>query len=183
MAEVSNGSCRRFVARPQIGAQIPEFAAAIVLVLPVFIVLVYMTYEACMYMYLKTGVDAAARTEVRWLAINFNYFVQQNGNSTGNYAAWKSSNVRVSRCVASNVQFTNGTIDSSGNFVTTAPSLVSNGGCITSTSGLGSVAVQVLYPGGSGLPTWPDPPIKLFGMNLTPNNLTIGTIYVADIEP
>jgi len=183
MAKVAKRHNLRRGGRPAYGAQIPEFAAAIVLVLPVFMALVYLVYEACMYIYLKTGTDAAARVEARWLAINFNYLVQENGNSAGSYASWKNSNVRVSQCVVSNVQFTNGTIDSTGKFVTTAPAVVSNGGCLSGAGGQGSVAVEVQYPGGSSLPGWPNPPIKLFGMNLTPHNLNIVSVYVADIEP
>ncbi|HEY9774825.1 MAG TPA: TadE family protein [Planktothrix sp.] len=174
---------RKKPTRRESGAQIPEFAAAIALVLPIFIAIIYLAYEACMYVYLKTGVDAAARTEARWLAINFNYLAQENGDSASTYSTWKNSKVRVSQCVVSNAQFTNGTIDSTGKFVTTAPDVVSNGGCITSPSGRNTVAVQVIYPGDTGLPDWPNPPIKLFGMNLTPNNLTISSVYVADIEP
>jgi Flp pilus assembly protein TadG len=169
--------------RNQKGAEIAEFAAGVLLVVPIFILMVYATYEASMYMYLKTGVDAAARTEARWLAINFNYLVQRNGNSAGNYANWKNSSVRVANCVTSDVQMTNGTIDSAGNFVTTAPPVLVGGQCLTSAAGQGSVAVRVVYPGGNGLPAWPNPPLSFFGMKLMPTNMTIAGVYVADIEP
>lgn len=169
--------------RSTFGYAIAEMAAAMTLIIPVFIVIVYMTYEAVMYMYLKTGVDAAARTQARWLAINFNYFVQQNGNSTANYSTWINSKVRVANCVTTNAQFTNGTLDASGNFVTTAPSTASIGGCSPGISGQGTVAVRVIYPGGSGLATWPAPPLKLFGKQITPSNIPIDAVYVADIEP
>ena len=134
-------------------------------------------------MYLKSGVDIAAKTEARWLAINFNYLVQQNGNSAGNYANWKNSAVRVANCVTTNAQFTNGTIDSSGNFVASAPPVLSAGECLTSASGQGVVAVKVVYPGASGLPAWPNPPLSFFGAKLAPANMTIAGVYVADIEP
>lgn len=165
------------------GAQIAEFAAAAALIIPLFIIVVYLTYEIAMYMYLKSGVDIAAKTEARWLAINFNYFVQQNGNSASSYATWKNSGVRVANCVTTNAQFTNGTIDSSGNFVETAPPVLSAGDCLTSASGQGVVAVKVVYPGTSGLPAWPFPPLNFFGAKLAPNNMTIAGVYVADIEP
>ncbi|CAN5289495.1 hypothetical protein BH10CYA1_BH10CYA1_28140 [soil metagenome] len=169
--------------RNESGAEIVEFAAGIILVVPIFVLIVYFTYEASMYMYLKTGVDAAARTEARWLGINFNYLVQRNGNTAGNYANWKNSGVRVGNCVTNNVQMTNGTIDNAGNFVTTAPPVISGGQCLTNAAGQGTVAVRVLYPGGNGLPAWPNPPLSFFGMKLTPTNTTIAGVYVADIEP
>lgn len=165
------------------GAQIAEFAAATALILPLFIVIVYLTYEIAMYMYLKSGVDIAAKTEARWLAINFNDFVQQNGNSASNYANWKNNNVRVANCVTSNAQFTNGTIDGAGNFVASAPPVVSAGECLTSASGQGVVAVKVVYPGTSGMPAWPYPTLNFFGVKLAPTNMTIAGVYVADIEP
>ncbi len=165
------------------GAQIPEFAAAIILVIPLFMCIIYLAYEISMYMYLKTGVDAAAKTHARWLAINYNFLAQQNGNSNGNYANWKNSNVRVANCVVSNAQFTNGTVDSAGNFVATAPPLMLAGQCSTAASGKGVVAVKVVYPGTSGLPTWPFPPLKFFGATLAPTNMTIAGIYCVDIEP
>jgi len=146
-------------------------------------IVVYLTYQIAMYMYLKSGVDIAAKTEARWLAINFNYLVQQNGNSAASYANWKNSGVRVANCVTSNAQFTNGTIDSSGKFVATAPPVLSAGECLTSASGQGVVAVKVVYPGTSGLPAWPFPPLNFFGAKLAPNNMTIAGVYVADIEP
>lgn len=170
-------------ARSARGAQIAEFAAAAALVVPLFMIVVYLTYQIAMYMYLKSGVDIAAKTEARWLAINFNYFVQQNGNSAASYANWKNSAVRVANCVTSNAQFTNGTIDSSGNFVATAPPVLSAGECLTSASGQGVVAVKVVYPGTSGLPAWPFPPLNFFGAKLAPSNMTIAGVYVADIEP
>jgi Flp pilus assembly protein TadG len=160
-----------------------EFAAAILIVVPIFILVVYLAYEASMYMYLKTGVDSAARTEARWLAINFNYLAQRNGNSAASYSTWKNSGVRVGNCVTTNSQFNNGTIDSAGNFVSTAPPVIASGQCLTSVAGQGAVAVQVLYPGGNGLAAWPSPPLSFFGMRLTPTNTTIAGIYVADIEP
>lgn len=165
------------------GAQIPEFAAAIVLVLPLFLVIVYLTYEIAMYMYLKNGVDAAAKTEARWLAINFNFLVHQNGNSAGSYANWKNSQVRVANCVVSDAQFVNGTIDSAGVFVPVAPPVLATGECLSSASGQGAVAVKVVYPGATGLPAWPNPPLKFFGAKLAPANMTISGIYCADIEP
>jgi len=165
------------------GAQIPEFAAAIILVIPLFMCIIYLAYEISMYMYLKTGVDAAAKTHARWLAINYNFLAQQNGNSNGNYANWKNSNVRVANCVISNAQFTNGTVDSAGNFIASAPPLLLAGQCSTSASGKGVVAVKVVYPGTSGLPTWPFPPLKFFGARLAPTNMTIAGIYCVDIEP
>lgn len=174
---------RRPKRRSASGAQIPEFAAATVLLLPLFIVIVYLTYEIAFYMYLKSGVDIAAKTEARWLAINFNYFVAQNGNTATNYANWKNSNVRVANCVTTNAQITNGTIDSSGNFVASAPPVVSAGQCLSSASGQGVVAVKVVYPGTSGLPAWPHPALTFFGAKLAPTNMTIAGIYVADIEP
>ncbi|HNB21017.1 MAG TPA: pilus assembly protein [Candidatus Melainabacteria bacterium] len=165
------------------GMQIAEFAAASVLILPLFLIIVYLTYQIALYMYLKSGVDIAAKTEARWLAINFNDLVQQNGNSAANYANWKNSGVRVARCVTSNAQFINGTIDSSGNFVATAPAVLTAGECLTSASGQGVVAVKVIYPGSSGLPAWPNPVLRFFGAKLAPTNMTIAGIYVADIEP
>jgi Flp pilus assembly protein TadG len=165
------------------GAQIAEFAAAAALIIPLFMVIVYLTYEIAMYMYLKSGVDIAAKTEARWLAINFNYLVQQNGNSAASYATWKNSAVRVANCVTTNAQFTNGTIDSSGNFVASAPPVMSAGECLPSASGQGVVAVKVVYPGTSGLPAWPFPPLNFFGAKLAPTNMTIAGVYVADIEP
>lgn len=165
------------------GAQITEFAVAIALVIPIFMVIIYIAYQVAMYMYLKTGVDAAARTEARWLAINFNYLARQNGNSTANYANWKNNSVRVGNCVSDGDQFTNGTIDNSGNFVATPPPLTAVSGCYPSVSGAGVVAVRVVYPGTSGLPEWPNPRLQLFGVQLTPNNYTIAGVYCADIEP
>ncbi len=165
------------------GGQIPEFAAAIAIVIPIFFCVVYLAYEIALYMYLKTGVDIAAKTEARWLAINFNYLVQENGNSAGNYANWKNSAVRVANCVTTNAQFTNGTIDNAGNFVASAPPVVSGGECLTSASGQGIVAVKVVYPGSSGLPTWPHPALTFFGAKLAPTNMTIAAIYCSDIEP
>lgn len=165
------------------GAQIAEFAVAIILVIPIFVVTIYVAYEIALYMYLKTGVDAAARTEARWLAINFNYLARQNGNNAANYANWKNSRVRVANCVNTDEQFTNGTIDSSGNFVTTPPAVSSISGCYSSVSGAGVVAVRVVYPGTSGLPEWPNPSLQLFGARLTPNNYSIAGVYCADIEP
>lgn len=165
------------------GGQIPEFAAAIVLVLPLFLTIVYLTYEIAMYMYLKNGVDAAAKTEARWLAINFNFLVHQNGNTAGNYSNWKNSNVRIANCVVSNAQFVNGTIDSAGEFVTAPPPVLSAGDCLSSASGQGVVAVKVVYPGTSGLPPWPNPTLTFFGAKLAPANMTISGIYCADIEP
>jgi hypothetical protein len=144
---------------------------------------VYLTYVIAMYMYLKTGVDAAARTEARWLAINFNYLVQRNGNSTATYANWKNSNVRVANCVVADMQFTNGTIDSNGNFVTSAPQVQTTGSCLPTIAGQGVVAVKVTYPDQTGLPDWPFPPLNFFGAQLTPNNYTIAAIYCVDIEP
>jgi len=165
------------------GAQISEFAAAIMLVIPVFMVIIYVAYEVSLYMYLKAGVDAAARTEARWLAINFNYLARQNGNSSSSYANWKNSRVRVANCVTTDAQFTNGTIDSLGNFVAAPPPVTSVSGCYSSVSGAGIVAVRVVYPGESGLPQWPNPPLQLFGASLTPNNYTVAGVCCADIEP
>jgi len=165
------------------GGQIPEFAAAIVLVLPLFMIIVYLTYEIAMYMYLKNGVDAAAKTEARWLAINFNFLVRQNGNSAGNYSNWKNNKVRIANCVVSDTQFINGTIDGAGAFVTEAPRVLSAGNCLSSASGQGVVAVKVDYPGTTGLPAWPSPPLKFFGAKLSPANMTISGIYCADLEP
>lgn len=173
----------RKVRRNSRGAQIPEFAAAIVLVVPLFLCIVYLSYEIAMYMYLKSGVDAAAKTHARWLAINYNFLAQQNGNSNANYANWKNSSIRVANCVVNNSQFTNGTIDSAGNFVTTAPALLLAGQCSPSPSGKGVVAVKVVYPGTTGLPSWPNPPLKFFGASLIPTNMTIAGVYCADIEP
>ncbi|HEY9785338.1 MAG TPA: TadE family protein [Candidatus Obscuribacterales bacterium] len=164
-------------------AAIAEFAAALTLVVPIFILLMYMTYEACIYLYLKTGVDAAAKTHARWLAINFNFLCQQNGNSAANYGSWKNSSIRVANCVVSDGQFTNGTINAAGTFVTTAPAVITAGQCITGPRGQGHVAVRVLYPGGTTLPSWPYPPLTFFGKSLTPSNYTIAGIYVCDIEP
>lgn len=169
--------------RKERGSQLAEFAAALTLAVPVFVVVMYMCYESCIYLYLKTGVDAAARTHARWLAINYNFLVAQNGNSAGNYASWKNSAIRVANCVISDTQFTNGSLNASGQFVTTAPPLLTTGGCISGARGQGQVAVQVLYPGPSGLPPWPNPPLSFFGVNLTPTNYTIAAVYVADIEP
>jgi len=169
--------------KTEVGAGIVEFAAAIILIVPLFILIVYITYEASLYMYLKTGVDAAARTQARWLAINFNYLVQRNGNTAANYASWKNSKVRVANCVTADSQITNGTIDSAGNFVTTAPPVLTTGQCLDSVGGQGVVAVRVMYPGGNAMPAWPNPPLSFFGMRLTPTSTTIAGIYVADIEP
>ena len=169
--------------RENSGAQISEFAAAITLIIPIFIVIIYVAYEVALYMYLKTGVDAAARTEARWLAINFNFLARQNGNSAANYANWKNGRVRVANCVTTDAQFTNGTIDGSGNFVATPPPVTSVSGCYPSVSGAGVVAVRVVYPGTSGLPEWPNPPLQLFGARLTPNNYTVAGVSCADIEP
>ncbi len=169
--------------RQNSGAQISEFAVAIVLVIPIFMVISYVAYEVAMYMYLKTGVDAAARTQARWLAINFNYLARQNGNSATNYANWKNNRVRVANCVTTDDQFTNGTIDASGNFVATPPPVSSVTGCYSSVSGAGVVAVRVVYPGTSGLPEWPNPSLQLFGARLAPNNYTVAGVYCADIEP
>ncbi|HEY9757125.1 MAG TPA: TadE family protein [Oculatellaceae cyanobacterium] len=164
------------------GAQVAEFAASMVLVLPLFVVIFYMTFEAAMYLYLKTGVDAAAKTQARWLAINFNNLVQENGSSASNYSTWINSKVRVASCVVSNSQITNGTI-SGGTFVTTAPPTVAAGACPSGSSGQGTVAVQVVYPGSTGLPTWPYPPLSLFGLTITPPSVQIAAVYTADIEP
>lgn len=44
---------KRYGIRNQNGAEIMEFAAAISILVPIFILIVYITYEASMYMYLK----------------------------------------------------------------------------------------------------------------------------------
>jgi len=174
---------RKNLSRSRSGSQIAEFGASLILVIPLFMAIVYLTYQMTFYMYLKSSVDAAARTEARWLAINFDQYVQANGNSAANYAQWKNNNVRVANCVTSASQFMNGTIDSAGNFVTTAPAVISTGGCLSGASGRGAVAVRVIYPGDTGLPSWPNPPVTFFSARLTPNNYTIAAVSVVDIEP
>lgn len=170
-------------ARKPLAAALAEFAAAIMIMVPLFMAMVYLAYQTAMYMYIKTGVNAAARVEARWLALNFNYLVQRNGNSTADYANWKNNNVRIANCVVSSVQFTNGTIDENGKFVAEAPQIHTTGSCQTSAGGLGVVAVKVSYPGGSGLADWPFPPINLFGATIAPGNFQIAGIYCADVEP
>lgn len=169
--------------RRSAGSAIAEFAVALMVLIPLFMMVVYLTYVIAMYIYLKTGVDAAARTEARWLAINFNHLVQRNGNSTASYSNWKNSNVRVANCVVSDMQFTNGTIDSNGNFVTSAPQIQTTGACLTSVAGQGVVAVKVTYPDQTGLPDWPFPALRVFGATMTPNRYVIASIYCVDIEP
>lgn len=165
------------------GAAIAEFSAAIVLLVPLFMVVVYVMYAISMYMYLKSGIDAAARTEARWLAINFNYLVQRNGNSTANYANWKNSKVRIANCLVDDMQFTNGTIDSAGNFVTTPPQTQAVGSCLPTVAGQGVVAVKATYPALTGLPDWPFPPVNFWGAQIVPNRYVISSIYCVDIEP
>lgn len=175
MDKHKNRTCR--------GHELAELAAATAVVIPIATLTVYLAAQAANYVYLKTGVDAAARTEARWLAINFNYLVQQNGNSTANYANWKNTRVRINNCIESSGQFINGTIDSAGNFIAEAPPVQSNGDCMSAPSGQGVVVVKVIYPGDSGLPNWPSPPINIMGVQVTPSSYTIAGIYCADIEP
>jgi len=165
------------------GAQIAEFVAALTIVVPLFMFIVFLTFEVASYMYFKTAVDAAARTEARWLAINFNSLVQQNGNSAGGYANWKNPNVRIANCIVSEIQFVNGTIDGAGNFVLTSPQTEVSGSCLPTVGGQGVVAVKVSYPGGSGLPNWPASPVGFLNNWIMPGGVSISSISVADIEP
>lgn len=182
--------------RREKAAALAEFAVAVTLVVPIVIILLYVTYQACIYLYLKTGVDAAAKTQARWLAINFNFLCAADGNSAANYGNWKaggtlpgtlagqSSPVRVANCVINDGQITNGTINANGSFnANGVPATLLAGQCLPSARGQGQVAVRVLYPGGSTLPPWPNPPLSFMGYSLTPTNVPVAGIYVCDIEP
>jgi len=169
--------CKR---RREKAAAIAEFAASVVLLIPLFIILIYAAYETCLYLYLKNGVQVAARMQARWLAINFNSLAANSGNSAANYNTWINDKIVVANCVVKTEQFTNGTIDDTGTFTTTAPPLIGQPGAPT---GQGSVAVKVVYPGSkTGLPGWPEPPISFFGVNLFPKT-EIASISTYDIEP
>jgi len=87
-----------------------ELIGAIMLVLPLFFVMMYLCWEASMYIYLKTGVDMAARVEARWLGINFPYLCQDglggkfdSSNSLdptyAQYTEWINPNITVANCV------------------------------------------------------------------------------------
>lgn len=180
--ETETRRSKRLALRRTSASPINELVAAIVLLLPVFFMVLYLVYQASLYWYIKVGVDAAARTEARWLAINFNFLVQQNGNNSANYANWKNDSVRLANCVISREQFINGTIDSAGNFVAGPPPTITEAECLPGPGGQGVVAVKVVYPGSSGLPAWPNPPLEIFGVSLTPISYSVVGVYAADIE-
>jgi len=156
-------------------AAIVEFVGALMLLIPLFIVLMFATYECVLYMYFKTGVDAAARTQARWLAVNYTTF---SSSSASAYQTWINPNIRITGCVVSNSQFTNGSMGGNG-FVAAPPTASLSG------SSLGAVAVRVVYPGtNTGLPPWPNPPLSFFGVKiLPPGGMQIAGTYSCNVEP
>lgn len=156
------------------GQSLAEFAGALVVLIPMLMVLAYLTYIVTNYFVIKTATDSAARIAARYLAINYN---NPSINFKANFTNTAAYNfIRIQGIIISNSQFTNGSINSStGQFQPLNPN---------PSQGVFNVAVQVQYPGGSSLPYWPNPNPSIMGISLWPfGNEQITSFCSYDVEP
>ncbi len=158
----------------QKGQSLAEFAGSLVILIPMIMVLAYLSYIVADYFIIKGATDTAARVAARYLAMNYNNTA--GANFAGNYnSTTYYSFIKIQNVVQSTSQFTNGSVTAGGQFINMQP---------TPVNGITRVAVQVQYPGGSGLPYWPNPNPSLFGVTLWPfGNQQISSFCVYDVEP
>lgn len=130
--------------RTRRGVSLVEFAAAVVLGLPLLMTILYATVEASTYFAIRTNIDIAARTAARAMAIEYGKnpgFASNTGAQQAVYA-----NIRIPKFVQENSQFSNPQFN-----IATAPA---------------TVTVSVRYPNGGiagKLPPFPNPDIFKLG--------------------
>lgn len=139
---MKNGSATH--ARRQRGVSLIEFAAALLIGLPLLITIMYVAVEASILFAIRTNIDIAARQASRNMAIQFG----QNANTRTDRDLQQAvyTRVRIPGFVVANSQFSDPT------FAMASPA---------------TVTVTCTYPangGGLGIPPFPNPdPLNLGG--------------------
>lgn len=130
--------------RRRSGVSLVEFAAALVLGLPLLISILYVTLEASYLFTIRTNIDIAARNAARALAIEYGKDPAIAGDPTGTKVQAVLTKIRIPNFVANNAQFSTPTFDTA-----VSPS---------------TVTIVCTYPPGGayGLPPFPNPdPLNL----------------------
>jgi Flp pilus assembly protein TadG len=130
--------------RTRSGVSLVEFAAALVLGVPLLISILYVTLEASYLFTIRTNIDIAARNAARSLAIEYGKDPTIAASPTGPKVQAVLTKIRIPNFVANNGQFSTPTFDTA-----VSPS---------------TVTIACTYPSGGayGLPKFPNPdPLNL----------------------